>query len=309
MNNLPEREFHTIVAGGVALAANAGFINVVSMAGVTVSHVTGSVSRVAISAVQQDWETFLLVVSIIVSFTFGSFMAGFIVGDNRFKLGANYGITLSFACGLQNAMVTSYSGLAVRTTHMTGIATDVGNILGQACRSDTKAELWRLKVHVPILFGFIAGGMCGQIAWLSIHEYALLVPCIFTGGVAALYLTLPFIKDAAEQIKHALPHELHFMDNYEGDPRKYKEYHKEQLLKQVDHYAKITGKNVDDEIRRFLNDMVGDDEIEMGVLNSVSISSTGKRDSGSSRLLSSRRGQSAYGATDEDDDLPKQINI
>ncbi|EGF81386.1 hypothetical protein BATDEDRAFT_23779 [Batrachochytrium dendrobatidis JAM81] len=334
MNNLPEREFHTIVAGGVALAANASFINVVSMAGVTVSHVTGSVSRVAISAVQQDWETFLLVVSIIVSFTFGSFMAGFIVGDNRFKLGANYGITLciesaalftsfmflrrelvlgewaaAFACGLQNAMVTSYSGLAVRTTHMTGIATDVGNILGQACRSDTKAELWRLKVHVPILFGFIAGGMCGQIAWLSIHEYSLLVPCIFTGGVAALYLTLPFIKDAAEQIKHALPHELHFMDNYEGDPRKYQEYHKEQLLKQVDHYAKITGKNVDDEIRRFLNDMVGNDEIEMGVLNSVSISSTGKRDSGSSRLLSSRRGQSAYGATDEDDDLPKQINI
>ncbi|KAJ1339763.1 hypothetical protein BSLG_005669 [Batrachochytrium salamandrivorans] len=96
---------------------------------------------------------------------------------------------------------------------MTGIATDVGNILGQACRSDTKAELWRLKVHVPILFGFIA--------------------------------------DAAEQSHYALPHELHFMDNYEGDPRKYQEYHKEQLLKQVDHYAKITGKNVDDEIRRF----------------------------------------------------------
>ncbi|EGF83702.1 hypothetical protein BATDEDRAFT_86077 [Batrachochytrium dendrobatidis JAM81] len=114
MNNLPEREFYTIVAGGVALAANAGFINVVSMAGyfqasamnrVTVSHVTGSVSRVAISAVQQDWETFLLVVSIIVSFTFGSFMAGFIVGDNRFKLGANYGITL---CIESAALFTSF---------------------------------------------------------------------------------------------------------------------------------------------------------------------------------------------------------
>ncbi|KAJ8331931.1 hypothetical protein O5D80_000098 [Batrachochytrium dendrobatidis] len=109
MNNLPEREFYTIVAGGVALAANAGFINVVSMAGVfpgvTVSHVTGSVSRIAISAVQQDWETFLLVVSIIVSFTFGSFMAGFIVGDNRFKLGANYGITL---CIESAALFTSF---------------------------------------------------------------------------------------------------------------------------------------------------------------------------------------------------------
>ena len=34
MNNLPAKEFNTIVIGGVMLAANAGFINVVSMAGV-----------------------------------------------------------------------------------------------------------------------------------------------------------------------------------------------------------------------------------------------------------------------------------
>jgi hypothetical protein len=34
MNNLPPKEFNTIVAGGTLLAANAGFINAVSMAGV-----------------------------------------------------------------------------------------------------------------------------------------------------------------------------------------------------------------------------------------------------------------------------------
>ena len=33
MEHLPKNEFYTIVAGGVALAANAGFINVVSMSG------------------------------------------------------------------------------------------------------------------------------------------------------------------------------------------------------------------------------------------------------------------------------------
>jgi hypothetical protein len=45
---------------------------------------------------------------------------------------------------------------------MTGLITDIGNICGQACRSDTKAELWRLKVHIPIFLGFLAGGFVGM---------------------------------------------------------------------------------------------------------------------------------------------------
>ncbi|KAJ1344776.1 hypothetical protein BSLG_000291 [Batrachochytrium salamandrivorans] len=329
MNNLPEKEFYTIVAGGVALAANAGFINVVSMAGVAVSHVTGSVSRVAISIVQHDWETFLLVVSIIASFTFGAFVSGFIVGDNRFKLGANYGLTLclesaallvsflflrrelvlgewaaAFACGLQNAMVTSYSGLAVRTTHMTGIATDVGNILGQACRADTKAELWRLKVHAPIMLGFILGGVAGQFAWLNLHEYSLLVPCIFTGGVAGLYLTLPFIREAAEQIKYAIPLGTGVDDDYHGDPRDYHAYHKALLMRQVDHYAKITGKNVDDDIRRFMDDMNDTNTMELSVLNTTSLGGG----EGDARAFSSRYTHASYGST-RSDASPNKITI
>ena len=43
------------------------------------------------------------------------------------------------------------TGAVIRTTHMTGICTDIANILGQACRLDTQAETWRLKVHVPLL--------------------------------------------------------------------------------------------------------------------------------------------------------------
>ncbi|KAI8901826.1 hypothetical protein BC833DRAFT_576259 [Globomyces pollinis-pini] len=232
MNNLPPREFYTIVGGGVLLAANAGFINVVSMAGifpgVTVSHVTGSVSRVAISIMQEDLETFVLVVSILLSFMFGCFMAGFIVGDHRFTLGAPYGFCLAiesgalfasflflreeyilgewcaaFACGLQNAMVTSFSGMAIRTTHMTGLVTDIGNIIGQACRTDSKAELWRLKVHIPIFCGFLFGGFCGELGWIYLREYSLLVPCFFTGGVGVLYLSLPFIKEATHKLKEA----------------------------------------------------------------------------------------------------------
>ncbi|KAJ3270450.1 hypothetical protein HDV01_007810 [Terramyces sp. JEL0728] len=226
MNNLPAKEFYTIVAGGALLAANAGYINVVSMAGVTVSHVTGLVSRVAISTFAEDFETFVLVTSVLVSFMFGCFIAGFIVGDHKFTLGAPYGVCLAiesgalfasylflsqeyilgewcaaFACGLQNAMVTSFSGMAVRTTHMTGLVTDIGNILGQSCRSDSKAELWRLKIHVPIFVGFLVGGFFGNLGWLWFRECALFVPVIFTGGASFVYFSLPFVKEAAKKLQ------------------------------------------------------------------------------------------------------------
>jgi Protein of unknown function (DUF1275) len=134
MNNLPPAEFNAIVMGGSILAANAGFINVVSMAGifpgVTVSHVTGTVSRIPISIFRQEFETLVLVLSILLSFAFGCFMAGFLIGESKFKLGRDYGFCLAiesamlflsflflqseyvlgewcaaFAMGLQNAMV------------------------------------------------------------------------------------------------------------------------------------------------------------------------------------------------------------
>jgi uncharacterized membrane protein YoaK (UPF0700 family) len=228
MNNLSAKEFQLIVTGGVILAANAGFINVVSMAGVfpgvTVSHVTGSVSRIALSLFNEDFETMALVLSIVISYMFGSFIAGYLVGDGKFKITLNYGYALflesgflflsyiflkqelvlgewcaAFAMGLQNALCTNFSGLVVRTTHMTGIVTDIGNILGQACRNDTKAELWRLRVHIPLLGGFFFGGILGQLMWNIFREKSLLLPCFSIGIVAAVYLSLPWVKEAARE--------------------------------------------------------------------------------------------------------------
>ncbi len=61
----------------------------------TVSHVTGTVSRIPIALVNDDFETFALVTSILVSFWFGCFIAGFMVGDGRFKMGSPYGWCLA----------------------------------------------------------------------------------------------------------------------------------------------------------------------------------------------------------------------
>ena len=59
---------------------------VLSDVGVTVSHVTGSVSRIAIAMFNEDFDTFALVLSIVASFMFGCFVSGFIVGDGKFRL-------------------------------------------------------------------------------------------------------------------------------------------------------------------------------------------------------------------------------
>ncbi|KAI9205590.1 uncharacterized protein BJ171DRAFT_500861 [Polychytrium aggregatum] len=215
------------------------------------------------------------------SFMFGSFLSGFLVGDNKFQLGKGYGVVLliesaaifgsfmflkrelvigewcaAFACGLQNALATSYSGAAVRTTHMTGIITDIGNIIGQACRRDSHAEIWRLKVHVPLLFGFLVGGVLGQMAYIHFKENSLLVPCFFIGGMGALYLSLPFIRQA----KVALEEAAHLVAGdgrpvveirYIGDPSK------------ADMYAKTVNHDVEREIGDFIRTL-GDVEGQGG---------------------------------------------
>ncbi|WP_156312572.1 DUF1275 family protein [Marinagarivorans algicola] len=42
----------------------------------------------------------------------------------------------SSACGLQNALITIYSGAVIRTTHTTGIFTDLGIMLGSKLRGE-----------------------------------------------------------------------------------------------------------------------------------------------------------------------------
>ncbi|TPX49211.1 hypothetical protein SeMB42_g01332 [Synchytrium endobioticum] len=316
MDKFVNKEFYTIVAGACMLAGNAGFINVVTLAGVfsvTVSHLTGNVSRIAIALYNADVTTIALVVSIIVSFMFGAFVAGFMIGDTKFRLGRAYGYALllesamlfgsfmflkrelivgewcaAFACGLQNAVGTSYSGAVIRTTHMTGIITDVGNLLGQACRTDTNVETWRLKVHVPLLLSYLVGGVFGQLAYSLTREHSLLIPCIFAGLFGSTYLCLPWVNEAAKALKETALATHGQMPAVEvrviGDPRK------------TDVFAKVNA-NVDIEIRDFLHDLDEDEDDaasdaglakpgkqrrgnandeENGVINTTSLSSSGR---------------------------------
>ena len=100
-------------------------------------------------------------------------------------------ITLSFIMGLQNAVTTMISRARVRTTHVSGMATDIGIELAALVGSETsrREAVPKLWLHSLTLACFTSGGFCGALlfqivgSWLFIFAATLLlliaVPGIF----------------------------------------------------------------------------------------------------------------------------------
>lgn len=81
----------------------------------------------------------------------------------------------SAACGLQNALATTYSGAVVRTTHVTGIFTDLGIMLGSKIRGETFDKRQGL-LFLLIILGFICGGTLVAYLFSIFMFNALLFP-------------------------------------------------------------------------------------------------------------------------------------
>ena len=93
----------------------------------------------------------------------------------------------AMACGLQNAMATTYSGSVVRTTHLSGMFTDLGIGLGHLLRG-MPLPMRRLTLSGLIISGFLGGGVLG--AWFYRHwgYDALLAPALLTGSTGIGYV-------------------------------------------------------------------------------------------------------------------------
>ncbi|ATC83270.1 DUF1275 domain-containing protein [Pseudoalteromonas sp. A3] len=188
--------------GAFALAFIAGIVNAVGLLGFehqAISHLSGSVTLLGIKLMSST-SAALLLMSIILSFMLGSALSGFLLTGGSLKLGRHYdtllfieglllllsayllsrahvyGITLaSAACGLQNALATNYSGAVVRTTHLTGIFTDLGLMIGKALKGepfDTRKGV----IFILIIAGFLLGGVCGFMLYEHLALLALTVP-------------------------------------------------------------------------------------------------------------------------------------
>jgi uncharacterized membrane protein YoaK (UPF0700 family) len=92
-------------------------------------------------------------------------------------------IALSFVMGLQNAVTTMITRARVRTTHVSGMATDVGIELAAMVGGAQmrRAALPKLKLHSWTLIAFAAGGVCGVVlfgvigTWIFAAAAALLL--------------------------------------------------------------------------------------------------------------------------------------
>ena len=181
-----------VLLGGCMLAFLASAVNADFMIriGVSVSHLTGDLSRITLETVKVGghWspEAAVLCFSLI-GFVGGAATSGFFIHHPTLELGRPYGrsvITIglllivchflaessvlatcfiaAWACGMQNALATRYRGLILRTTHITGLLTDLGQLIGMRLRGHP-IELWKITTPLALATSFAAGAAMGAI--------------------------------------------------------------------------------------------------------------------------------------------------
>lgn len=87
--------------------------------------------------------------------------------------------SLLFAMGLQNAMVSVISGSVVRTTHLTGMFTDLSIELAKSVTSDSKSRAFlrpKIMLHLVIIFFFFLGGIVGGLLFKKYHYHTFYLP-------------------------------------------------------------------------------------------------------------------------------------
>eukprot|EP00603_Paraphysomonas_imperforata_P001079 CAMPEP_0114412242 /NCGR_PEP_ID=MMETSP0103-20121206/220_1 /TAXON_ID=37642 ORGANISM="Paraphysomonas imperforata, Strain PA2" /NCGR_SAMPLE_ID=MMETSP0103 /ASSEMBLY_ACC=CAM_ASM_000201 /LENGTH=292 /DNA_ID=CAMNT_0001580243 /DNA_START=228 /DNA_END=1107 /DNA_ORIENTATION=+ len=209
-------EFLVIVAGGCLLSANAGFINSSTLlqSGYTVTHVTGALTKASILLRDGNGVDFGFVMLNVLGFIIGSAICATIITKHVFHLSRcyihvftlgtlllvlsyllffffpdrrDYVYCVSVTCGMQNAMTTSYSGNVLRTTHMTGTATDIGIVLGRVLKGRYE-DIWKLKLMVPMFISFFLGGLLAAVAFHEFSHNILVVNIALFGGTGLLYV-------------------------------------------------------------------------------------------------------------------------
>lgn len=225
---------------GVTLAFVAGATNAGAFLAVKqyTSHMTGIVSQMADAVVLGERTVFIAGVSALVAFIAGAATTAVMVNFARRRglrsafvlpllleaslllvfgvLGARLNqfhsafvsvtvLLLCFTMGLQNAMITKLSQSEIRTTHMTGIVTDLGIELGKLFYVNRRAmddnarvvaDRVRLRLLTLLLIAFFSGGVFGAIGFQTIG-YLATVPLALVLVTLAAVPAIDDIRSAA----------------------------------------------------------------------------------------------------------------
>ncbi|KIG03130.1 YoaK family protein [Caballeronia concitans] len=215
----------------VAGAANAGGFLAV---GQYTSHMSGLVSSVADNLVLGQVALVFSAIGAVLAFLFGAATSALLINWGRQRdaqsvfatpllleaclllvfgmLGANLEThrvwdvpatvaLLCFVMGLQNAMITKMSKAEIRTTHVTGLVTDIGIELGKSlywnrgvARGDARyvsANHARLGLLASLLGMFVAGGFAGAVGFAHLG-FMTTVPLAV---MLLLFSSVPLVDD------------------------------------------------------------------------------------------------------------------
>lgn len=233
------RNFRHNLFLAVFFAFVAGIVNVFGLLelGTFTTNITGHVGEFALSLELLKWTAVYKITLWIAAFGFGSFTSSLIVNyfeekkpklsyslpiiveiifllwcfsiNNQPEQKQTQTLILLFAMGIQNGIVSVVSGKVVRTTHLTGMVTDVGLGLGKLILK--KGNLVFVKrsliLNISIITMFIAGGAISTYLTIRYHENVLLIPIILL--VSILIYDLRTIETGLKKMKK-IREKLHF---------------------------------------------------------------------------------------------------
>jgi uncharacterized membrane protein YoaK (UPF0700 family) len=98
----------------------------------------------------------------------------------------------SFLMGWQNAVVTRISEARVRTTHVSGMITDIGieialgleGAIGRIVPDDRNTNIAKLRLHLWTVGAFLAGGSIGVMLFQRIHGYLYVLTAVALVGLS-----------------------------------------------------------------------------------------------------------------------------
>lgn len=193
-----------------------------------VSHVTGFATLFGVDVTHRELDAAVGILSVPFFFLLGAFLAGmlidrpihrkknphfdYVMGLSAFCLFLVAGIgelthfgsfggvlqlkkvyillsLLCLACGLQNGAITSSSGSSIRTTHLTGLTTDLGLGLARLLtfpREDTifKKEAHANRLRSNSIVAFALGSAVGSWFFIQLGYFGFILPGLIASYAA-----------------------------------------------------------------------------------------------------------------------------
>ncbi|MBA3828193.1 MAG: DUF1275 domain-containing protein [Taibaiella sp.] len=207
-----KRSYRHNIRLAVLLSLNAGFINAAGYLAFSVltTNVTGHAALLAVYIAGKNLWAAIMVALWLCLFLLGAFSSGMyisLVGKHKaiaytvpilfiiailllvaiFGSRYNHSLpqtglfagSLLFAMGMQNALVSMISGSVVRTTHLTGMFTDLGIDLSAMVLPGNKtnpAIKQRIILRLSIIGFFLTGGIIGGILFSKFLFFSFYVP-------------------------------------------------------------------------------------------------------------------------------------